>query len=555
MGRVFGKLPLNAAEVDVVQALRAQTPSDWLVIPSVRWAKRREDGPVIDGEADVVVLAPDLGMLVIEVKGSREIRITDLGWQRRDAAGWVDLGRSPIEQATSNAYDLKRLVCNANAWGDSFPGLFGWLVVYPNGHVSGVPGLVDQTTLATRNDMTRLNFKVRDALLAKGSDAVGRRFTSGVQAAAAKVLTCSDFRVVPADGAKEVGREKEEIELLTRQQFSALKGLFELPSVAVAGPAGSGKTILAVWHLQSVIDSGGRALYACFNRTLAESLRLRNPGLREHIHSVDSLFGRTCPRVARGSSSLDEFSRVVLPNTVFDEVSGWNDSNKFDAVIVDEAQDLSEDQLIALQCFKKGKGSWSVFMDVRQDLYRRSKHEDVGADVYFKLSHNCRNTVAINAATNACVGGDVLSMPGAPAGVEVVVERVGRLQMANRAFQFAKQWKDASSNSVAILSPRVISDSAMKGHSVGHGISLTEDVADLGHSGKALFSTIRSFKGVEADCVVIVDAISPELGEKFFTAEDLYVACTRAKTRLVILVPDDDSISYFRGRLGSAGQE
>ncbi|WP_313401404.1 NERD domain-containing protein [Stenotrophomonas sp.] len=550
MAKVFGKLPLNVAEKEVVVALKGQAPADWVVIPGVRWAKRRENGPVMDGEADVVVLVPNLGMLIIEVKGSREIRVTESGWQRLEAGCWVDLGRSPVEQATSNAHELKRLLCDANGWKGSFPGLFGWLVVYPNGHANVVPGLVDATTLATRQDMGRLQAKVQGALLAKGSEGIGRNFTAGVQEAAAKVLTSSEFRIVPAEGAKEVSEDKDAIERLTQQQFSALKGLFELPSVAVAGPAGSGKTILAMWHLQSVIDAGGKAFYTCYNKNLAESLRLKNPGLKEHIQSVDSFFGKTCPGVARGKGSLDEFFRTTLPNAVFDQVSAWNDDEKFDAVIVDEAQDLSEDQLIALQAFKKNKGGCAAFMDRRQDLYKRSAEEDVDADVLYRLSHNCRNTVAINKATNACVGSEVASMPGMPDGVAVFVERIGKQKMANRAFQFAKEWKENSNNSVAILSPRVMADSAMSGSSIGHGIGLTEDIGELQHPRKALFSTVKAFKGIEADCVVVVDAISPEVGEKYFTLEDLYVACTRARTRLVILVPDEQSFAYFEQKLG-----
>lgn len=318
----------------------------------------------------------------------------------------------------------------------------------------------------------------------------------------------------------------------------------------MAGPAGSGKTILAMWHLQSVIDAGGKAFYICYNKNLAESLRLKNPGLKEHIQSVDSFFGKTCPGVVRGKGPLDDFFRTTLPNAVFDQISAWDDDEKFDAVIVDEAQDLSEDQLIALQAFKKNKGAWAAFMDKRQDLYKRSEKEDFDADVLYRLSHNCRNTVAINKATNACVGSEVASMPGMPDGVAVVVEKIGKQQMANRAFQFAKEWKENSNNSVAILSPRVMVDSAMSGSSIGHGIGLTEDIGELQHPRKALFSTVKSFKGIEADCVVVVDAISPEVGERYFTLEDLYVACTRARTRLVILVPDDRSFAYFEQKLG-----
>lgn len=549
MGRVSGKLPLNAAERDVVVALRDQTPHTWSIVPGVRWAKRNERGYVSDGEADVVVLAPGLGMLVVEVKGSREFRVTESGWQRKDGGAWLTLDRSPVDQATSNAHELKRLLCEEHRWGSTFPGLFAWLVVYPNGELRGVPGLFDPVTLATRREMGGLHAKSRDALASRGSEALGKGFTDGVAEVALRSLTSAEFRIVPADGAKEVTEDKAAIDRLTQQQFGALSGLFSLPSVEVAGPAGSGKTVLAMWHLQSVLEAGRRAIYICYNKRLAESLRGKNPGNEEHIQSIDSYFGKVCPGVTSSPGDLTEFYRSILPNDVFDKVSAWPDTKKFDAVIIDEAQDLSEQQLLALQVFKKDSGTWAVFSDRRQDVYRQSVGAGPAADVLFKLSLNCRNTAAINRATNSCVGSDVRSMPGVPEGVAVTVEKVGRNQMANRAFEIAKGWKEASPNSVAVLSPRSRSESSMASVASGHGITLTEALDEIDSPRKAYFSTIKSFKGIEADGVVLIDAVSPEQGMKFFSMEDLYVGCTRGRTRLAILVSDDDSLTFFKKRL------
>lgn len=550
MGRVWGKLPLNAAERDVVVALRDQTPHAWAVVPSVRWAKKNERGYVSDGEADVVVLAPGLGMLVVEVKGSREFRVTESGWQRKEGGSWLTLDRSPVDQATSNAHELKRLLCEEHHWGSNFPGLFAWLVVYPNGELKGVSGLFDPVTLATRRDMGGLHAKSRDALASRGSESLGKGFTDAVAEVALRTLTSAEFRIVPADGAKEVTEDKAVIERLTQQQFGVLSGLFSLPSVEVAGPAGSGKTVLAMWHLQSVLEAGRRAIYICYNKRLAESLRAKNPEIGDHIHSIDSYFGKVCPGLSSSAGDPAEFYRSELPNHVFDRVSAWPDSKKFDAVVVDEAQDLSEQQILALQVFKKDSGTWAAFSDRRQDVYRQSAGAPLAADVLFRLSLNCRNTAAINRATNSCVGTEVRSMPGVPEGVAVTVEKVGRNQMANRALEIAKGWKEASPNSVAILSPRSRPESSMASVASGHGVALTEALDELESPRKAYFSTIKSFKGIEADGVVLIDAVSPEQGMKFFSMEDLYVGCTRGRTRLAILVSDDESLAFFKKRIG-----
>lgn len=547
MARVLGLIPKhNAAEERVVLALKEQLPPDWLIIPSMRWNKYSARG-VHDAEADVVVLAPGLGLLVVEVKGSAQVRVHDGIWERFDArsACWVQVDPSPVAQATQNSYDIVKILSDRLKVQGRFPGRFGWLVVYPNGVANQVPAMFDPSTLATRTHMGKLLASARGALLARASSSNGADFTSAFADAAAAVLTSGEFRILPADGQEEVSSDKDAIELLTRQQFAALRGLFEFRSVAVSGPAGSGKTILAIWRLEASLSAGQRALYVCFNNRLAEALRLRNPDLAAHIHSASQLFGRTYPD-QRPTGDQGSFHRKELPNYVYDEVSGWDESKKYDAVIVDEAQDLSEPQLIALNSFVKSTGSWAVFLDQRQDVYGSNLDGAGVTDVFFRLSHNCRNTISINSKTNKFVGSSIDSMPGMPHGAPVIVEKVKRPQMANRAFQLAAEWGAGAANSVAILSPYVLGNSSMSGSQKGHGMTLSTELSDLQVPGKVYFSTIKSFKGIEADCVIVVDVEDPRGGNPAFKVEDLYVACTRAKTRLAVLAEDEAAVEYYR---------
>lgn len=540
MARLLGTLPLNGAEKKVVLALKEQCPPDWIVIPGVRWAIR--DRFVRDGEADAVVLAPNLGLLVVEVKGSAEIRVSNGEWERLENGKWIPVEPTPVEQAMGNAHTVCRILREEHRWSGQFPGLFGWLVVYPNGNASRVPAAFDSSTLATRAHMDHLGRKARDALLARGNEELGAQFTRALVEKAAVTLTSSDFRLVPADGAEEVLDDKAAIEALTRQQFHALSGLFQMPSVAIVGPAGSGKTVLALWHLQALHESGRRAVYVCFNKVLAESLRLANPTLSDCIKSVDRLFGEIAPSAAR-TSDPTHFHREHLPTEVFDRVtSQWNEEKKYDAVLVDEAQDFSDTQILALSVLRRKEGSWALFLDRQQDLYRVAPGGDVQADVVFRLQYNCRNTSLVNRAANGVSGNQVESHPDVPPGAPVQVEFVKRDQMANRAYQLASQWngqvkgKDGHAPTIAILSPYVLERSAMAGHDRGHGIELRQSINGLGAKATAYFSTIKSFKGLEADCVVLVDAKLP--GGPALAHEDLYVACTRAKLRLVLLTDD-----------------
>ena len=58
-----------------------------------------------------------------------------------------------------------------------------------------------------------------------------------------------------------------------------------------------------------------------------------------------------------------------------------------------------------------------------------------------------------------------------------------------------------------------------------------------------LGSTIKSFKGMEADFLIVADL--PEVGQFHFGSSDLYVATSRAKHRLVFIPSSSESRSQL----------
>jgi superfamily I DNA/RNA helicase len=215
--------------------------------------------------------------------------------------------------------------------------------------------------------------------------------------------------------------------------------------------------------------------------------------------------------------------------------------SRYDAILVDEGQDLSEEQIIALTELIAREGTWAFFADWNQDLYGAGKGSPIGADVVFHLHHNCRNTVKINDASNQYLNKKIESMPGMPVGVSPFIESTGAQSV--RVWELAKQW--SGEGSVAVLSPFRLENSAMKDQRTGHGLRLSTDIRDLGKAGTVFFSTIKSFKGIEAAAVIVVDVGIP--GDHVgFSDDDLYVACTRATTRLALLSSRKDVASHFK---------
>ena len=536
MPRVLGNLPFNRWENEVLKALRNQLPDDWVVLPSVQWTLAR-NGYVRDGEADFVILIPNSGLVILEVKGSREFKVGEDGvWHRKSSDGtWFMLKESPPEQAMRNMHDLTGVLTEKNQWA-TFPGRFSYLVVYPQGEARNLPAMFDESTIATHRHMNQLASRLRNSLDKRGSMGRGEAFTSDIIELIIDFLKNRKFSIQKVDTADDVANDLGKIERLTRQQFACLRGLFQLPNVAVVGPAGSGKTVLALWRLRALVDQGQKAIYVCYNRALAEFLRLSNSEYSEFIWSVDRLFLTICPDL-KGESGKDNFHREALPFAVIDRSSAFP---KYDAVIVDEGQDFSEEQIIALLEILVEGGVWAFFADWKQDLYAAGKGVPIGSDVVFHLHHNCRNAVKINEASNHYLNLTVESMPGMPVGVPPLVEFSGN--PAKRAWEIARQW--CGEGSVVILSPYKFEKSAMKDQALGHGLRLSKNIEDLGKINTVCFSTIKSFKGIEAAAIIVVDIGIP--GEHVsFTNEDLYVACTRATTRLALICSKKNVADYY----------
>jgi hypothetical protein len=59
----------SAAERRFYEACQNQLPDDWVVLFSTQWVGITPGGRRHDGEADFVIFAKDLGMLIVEVKG------------------------------------------------------------------------------------------------------------------------------------------------------------------------------------------------------------------------------------------------------------------------------------------------------------------------------------------------------------------------------------------------------------------------------------------------------------------------------------------------------
>ena len=144
----------TASERAVWAALRAQLNPDEILLASVRFSDPRNG----DVEADFIVLMPDLGAAVVEVKGG-EVRYADGEWVTANG----DYARRihPVEQARRAKHALRRYLDRQPEWHGPLLRT-EWLLAVPMMEVEGDLGpearrdlLIDRSDLPTIMDRVR----------------------------------------------------------------------------------------------------------------------------------------------------------------------------------------------------------------------------------------------------------------------------------------------------------------------------------------------------------------------------------------------------------------
>ncbi|HEX5826221.1 MAG TPA: nuclease-related domain-containing protein, partial [Candidatus Limnocylindrales bacterium] len=126
----------DTTERQVEALLRDALPEGARLYPNVRFVtKTRPTGPAHDGEADLVLVHPEYGLLVIEVKGGAPTR----DGQGRWFLGGRELKRSPFQQAEDAKHDLVREIQGQPDWPRDRQLRAGHAVAFPNADLATLP--------------------------------------------------------------------------------------------------------------------------------------------------------------------------------------------------------------------------------------------------------------------------------------------------------------------------------------------------------------------------------------------------------------------------------
>ncbi len=562
----------DPAEALVEERVGAALPVDARAHANVRiLARTRATGPAHDGEADLVVLQPDHGLLVIEVKGGEPGRDAQGRWY----AGGRRLDRSPFAQAEAAKHDLVRAVEGLPEWPPGRSMRAGHAVAFPHADLASLPRghvllgpdadrsiVLDAAALespaATRAALERIwEFWTGDG--SKGSPLEPPLFAA-VDAYLSPTVALR--RLVRRD----VEDAKARLVAASNAQLYVLNLARSLRRVAVVGPAGSGKSLVAVEKARRLAREGFRTLYLCFNAPLATSVLRevaeddRPVGLRPVVHTFHGLcetLGRaagTLPPKPPGSGEALSAWFASLP-AALDAAIARLPGERFHAIVVDEGQDFEAGWLQSLEfLFRTPEdGVLWVFHDPGQALYRDDQVDRLTALTTLSMPEDFRSPAPVAELAAHFYHGPEPPLPYGQGGSEPVIEAVApgpptvdavrrhlhRLvhDEGVRAWDVAVLSGTSSAKSLVWRQRRFGNLELWNGAVDADGVSLgyaAEDVPDEPKDdGVVLFETVRRFKGLERPVVILCEL--PEEGRR--VDELVYTALTRSTAHLVVIAP------------------
>lgn len=544
--------PKRSSERRVYESLAEGLDNDYSVFASVAWISRRCADRALDGEADFVVAHPDLGILVLEVKGGAISRNGATGeWSSRDRDGVSHSIPDPFLQASNNKHKLKRKLRELPGWADRLPSL-GHGVVFPS--AARLPGDLGPDAPADIvlcfPDMNRLGQRVPEIFAFwRGKDSgwvVPER--SGVERLRKWLAKSFDLRTPLGVSVEEDSRSILELD---ESQYELLDLMDRRRRVLVNGGPGTGKTLLALEKAKRLAKAGSETLLTCYNRLLADYLAAsagRTCGL-----TVESLYGLFL-RLAKESGAQvvlpepedlrNDFYRKRLPELLFEALV--NRPTCFDAIVVDEGQDscLADRTVLELMLADGGNGALYVFQDHSQLVYRDSTPWPEADFETFTLTVNRRNTQAIHEVVRRLGSMNVTRAAG-PAGVSPeFIEAVGprqEIDALSRALHRLIREENIAPSRIAVLATtRSVIPEIAPYRRIG-AFQIT-DLLDPAPQ-QVLFESVSRFKGLERDVVVLVGL--REVDYCHFESL-LRAGASRARAHLVV-IGAPEVVSRFRG--------
>lgn len=543
---------------------------DWIVLHSLGISNHNK---VMHGETDFFVLAPYKGLFALEVKGGR-VRRQDGIWSFTDKYGDVTTKeRGPFDQAWDGVFsivaDIKLKLDDSHRYLENV--FFGIGVMFPDVEYDTVGCDESQWQVFDCNNGKNVGEYLARLYVGTsqrweelyGYEVPDDRFPSEEDVKYIAALLRGDFDKAVAMSA-QIRYSEEELVRLTNEQYRCIDQLDDNKRCLIQGGAGTGKTLIAVEEAKKAVATGQKVALFCYNKNLGD-------WFEKYFEDVSSTmrpqyagtFHRFMIRTIKRNGM-----RLHFPEDEYEQESFYADDipfyarqailelrEKFDKIIVDEAQDLVTKRYLDVfdACLRGGisRGRWTMLGDFSQQaIYSTSKTgeglkdmlEERTSFIRFKLTVNCRNTKAICEEITIVTGFEAPSE---------VWSKVDGIPVEYMTYSSEDEQREKLTGIIDSLlenhiSPKKISilSPVKRENSVVSTVDEYEirDYKTYGNN-RLSFCTIQAFKGLENSVVILTD-IKTIADKKL-----MYVALSRARSGLYILESDEARDEYIKLQL------
>ena len=520
----------NQSEKLVYEQLRIQLKARIHVFYSVQW-QTTINGKSMMGEADYIIVDPDNGVLVLEAKGGYRIEHAGDSWRLWNTSSAGDirtLKESPYKQARKSMFDLVDFYIHTQNRNMGFT--HAYAVIFPFYDVpSNLSTERTEDNTIQFSDMNSLQKKINQVFFS-----YRRTSHSMTQEDYERVLSlisgCTSSH--PPIGSF-FNKSKSELINSTSVQDAILSMLYNYDQALIAGPAGTGKTFMAITKAEEYASRGLETLYVCFNRLNAMKVgeHFSDLGLSVDIRTFHQLIKKQI-----GNKTYNHlYSSDKSLSWAYDVIEKV-ECKKYDAIIVDEAQDFSEEWALTLRAFfvKNDKRTkWFVFYDEDQNIFQRNFGEAFLIPYPpFLLRQNLRNTRTIWEWVMQTTQMGTQCSPNEITGLkpEIYIARNHNLAVN----WIEKKVRELIDNEIDVADIAILSNvqyqntclSTIGGLADHPIIDITVEEA---YSGSIIFCTIQAFKGLEAPVVFCLEK-GNNIDQKL-----RYVGYSRAKCLLYVV--------------------
>lgn len=499
------------------------------------------DGEDTVREADFIIIHPTHGFLVVEVKQG-ETAYHAGQWHEVKQGRYVPLHKNPVEQARTAMYHILHHYKEKNRRQD-FPLRSRFVLCFPEStRIAGtLPADLLRDSVWVAQDMDAMEQRIETLLTT--SEHLGMpdpaRQLIRILSPEVRISAALSDRILSISQTADL--------ILTEEQERIIEETMEDKRKLFLGAAGTGKTFIAIEKARRAVQEGKKVFLTCYNKNLVGLIREQTYDMNITILNFHDFLEEALKAKqvwqAPDPNELNHYYQAALAEMGFTYYSEAAEEEKFDCILVDEGQDFREEWMLSLESMLREDGELYIFADPNQNIFGtpeswiRLKEYAVSTQ---RLTQNFRNTEEINQWTRPFVQGrpiksriqsdvPVRMHPWKDADEQKrgIEKEIGRLVS-----------QGVAPRNIMILSPYTRAKSVLAGN---HKIKEwpLHDYSRDAHEAGVQFATIRSFKGLEADIVFLIDI---KEGSRACTVPDVYVGASRARALLHVFHHEDWSL-------------